>query len=226
LRDALRSGLLALGSSATESERRVLALVAAWDGVYGATSQGALAFEALMAGFITTIYDETTRAILDTGGNLYDFAAEDVRGMDEARLSAALRAALPDAAEALERHGTWGEMHRLPVRHLLGGIPVIGARYRFGDLPAPGSNDTIFKTAHSLAAERHNTSYGTQARHISDLSDPDANWFVLLGGQDGWFNSSTFADQVDLFMKGELIQVPLTLDKVRSDFRHKIHLTP
>jgi penicillin amidase len=115
-------------------------------------------------------------------------------------------------------------MHRLPVHHLLGGVPLIGGRYRFGDLPAPGSNDTIFKTAHSLAAKRHDTRYGTQSRHISDLSDPDANWFVLLGGQDGWFNSSTFADQVELFMTGELIQVPLTLDRVRDRFRHHMRL--
>ena len=37
---------------------------------------------------------------------------------------------------------------------------------------------------------------GSMARHVSDLSDPDANWFVLLGGQDGWFGAENFADQV------------------------------
>ncbi|MGE0647786.1 MAG: penicillin acylase family protein [Alphaproteobacteria bacterium] len=222
LRDALLARLQAVATPPAPNgrERQVLDLIAGWDGIYDASSQGALAFEALMAGFVATMYDESTRTILDTGGNLYDFAAEDVAQMAEAPFVAALGAALPDAVKAVETYGTWGEMHRLPVQHLLGAVPLIGGRYRFSDLPTPGSNDTIFKTAHSLAAERHDTRYGTQSRHISDMSDPDANWFVLLGGQDGWFNSSTFADQVDLFMKGELIQVPLRLDTVRATFKH------
>ncbi|MSO74440.1 MAG: hypothetical protein EXQ99_04705 [Alphaproteobacteria bacterium] len=92
-------------------------------------------------------------------------------------------------------------------------------------MPTSGSSHTVFKTAHSLEATRHNTRYGTQAHHISDLLDPDANWFVLLGGQDGWFNTSTFADQVDPFMKGELIQVPMTLERVRADLPHHLRLT-
>ena len=33
--------------------------------------------------------------------------------------------------------------------------------------------------------ERHFTRYGSNARHISDLSNIDRNYFVLLGGQDG-----------------------------------------
>jgi penicillin amidase len=70
------------------------------------------------------------------------------------------------------------------------------------------------------------TRYGTQARHISDLADPDANWFVLLGGQDGWFNSTTFRDQADLFVTGRLVQVPLTLARVRATFPHRLDLAP
>lgn len=227
LRDALYQRLGARVDSLTADgpERRVLDRVATWDGVYDAGSHGALAFEALMSGFLATIYDEKARAILDAAGNLYEFAIEDVRRLDETQLDAALRAALPDAARALERYGTWGKMHRLPIKHLLGAIPLLGRRYRFRDLATSGSSHTVYKTAHALEATRHNTRYGTQARHISDLSDPDANWFVLLGGQDGWFNNSTFADQIDPFMKGELIQVPLTLDKVRTTFPHHLRLT-
>ena len=41
------------------------------------------------------------------------------------------------------------------------------------------------KSAHGLVRGRHPASYGSQARFIADLSDPDASWFVLLGGQDG-----------------------------------------
>jgi penicillin amidase len=228
LRDALQRRLTEIGRSPAqaESEQRVLDLVAAWDGTYAASSAGALAFETLMAGVVAAAYDEPTRAVLDAGGNLYDFLAADLRQIDNARFTAALQAALPEAARAVARYGSWGEMHRMPVQHMLGGLPVIGGRYQFGDRPAAGGNETILKTAHSLTSERHATRYGTQARHISDLSDPDANWFVLLGGQDGWFNSSSFVDQVDPFMRGVLIQVPLSLDKVRAGFTHRLDLVP
>jgi penicillin amidase len=112
-------------------------------------------------------------------------------------------------------------MHRLIVQGQFAAIPVIGGRYVFDDVPAAGSSETILKTDHENSAERHPTRYGAQARHISDLSNPDANWFVMLGGNDGWYNSSTFRDQVDAFMTGKSYQVPLQIETVRSTFKHK-----
>lgn len=228
LRDALKARLAAAGAFAATNpeEQRVLELVAGWDGNYAVASQGAVAFEALMAGMIGRLYDDTTRAVLDAGGNLYDCLAQDLPSMINERLVAALQTALPDAAKAVARYPDWGAMHRLPLQHLLGNLPLIGGRYRFGDLAAAGSNETLDKTAHDLTAERSQTRYGTQARHISDLADLDANWFVLLGGQDGWFNSANFLDQADPFMRGELIQVPLRLETVRRNFAHRLDLSP
>ena len=138
----------------------------------------------------------------------------------------ALNAALDAAAPAIERFGTWGEMHRLRLAHLLGAAPVIGGRYRFGDAPTGGSRSTVMKTAHGLTTERHNTSFGANARHVSDLSDLDANDFVLLGGQDGWFNSSTFLDQFDLWQRGDYIRIPLQLATVRTTFSRHMTLRP
>ncbi|HET6224361.1 MAG TPA: penicillin acylase family protein, partial [Dongiaceae bacterium] len=167
LRDALVKRLKTDAvTTANAEEQRTLDLIVGWDGIYAATSPGALAFEALAAGLITALYDEPTRAILESG-NLYAFLAEDLPGMDATQVRAAMASALPPAAAALQRYGSWGEAHRLPVQHLLGGLPVIGARYRFADLSAAGSSETVLKTAHALTAERHDTRYGAQARHIS-----------------------------------------------------------
>ena len=80
------------------------------------------------------------------------------------------------------------------------------------------------KTAHNATAERHTVTYGSNARHISDLSDPDGNWFVLLGGQDGWFNSTTMLDQWELWRRGEYVRVPLTPSAVRAEFPHVLTL--
>jgi penicillin amidase len=117
-------------------------------------------------------------------------------------------------------------MHRLGMAHVLGNIPVIGARYRFGDWPVDGSTDTLMKTSSGSTGEQHFTRYGSQSRHISDLSDLDRNWFLLLGGQDGWINSSTFMDQVEPWLEGRYIQVPMRPESARARPGQAMTLTP
>ena len=127
-----------------------------------------------------------------------------------------LLAAFDAAGARLGDYPTWGDMHRLTLAHPLSFAPVIGKRYRFGDFPADGSSDTLMKTAHSATDQRHYTRYGQQARHLSDLSDMDRNWFLLLGGQDGWFGSSTAFDQAKLWVRGDYIQLPMRADTLEK----------
>jgi penicillin amidase len=94
------------------------------------------------------------------------------------------------------------------------------------DLPAGGSRETVMKTAHDLVRGRHYATYGSQARFLTDLGDLDANYFVLLGGQDGWPGSTTFDDQVPLWLSGEYMRLPLRLDCVAREFRRVITLAP
>jgi penicillin amidase len=58
------------------------------------------------------------------------------------------------------------------------------------------------------------------------MSDPDANHFVLLGGQDGWLGSTSFADQVPLWRRGDYVTIPLTPTAVRERFAHSVMLAP
>ena len=78
------------------------------------------------------------------------------------------------------------------------------------------------KTAHEASAGRHTVRYGANARHVSDMADMDENYFVLLGGQDGWINSSTMLDQWPSWRSGEYVRVPLSLDSVRKAFTHTL----
>lgn len=68
--------------------------------------------------------------------------------------------------------------------------------------------------------------YGSNARHISDMSDLDSNYFVLYGSQNGYAFSSDNADQIDLWEKGEYIQMPLRLETVKKQFTNIIRLIP
>lgn len=74
------------------------------------------------------------------------------------------------------------------------------------------------KSAHGLVNGRHAATFGSMARHISDLSDADANWFVVLGGQDGWLGSGNFADQLPLWRDRRYIRMPLRRETVSAEF--------
>ena len=110
--------------------------------------------------------------------------------------------------------------------HPASGAPVVGSWFGFGELPVRGSTTTVRKSAHAVTAAGHSTTFGACARFVADLSDPDASLFVLLGGQDGWFGSVNFLDQVDPFLEGGAIEVPLTEAAVRAAFERAVLLEP
>ena len=229
----LKERLVAVAASAelgqTDGEKRLIEALAQWDGHYDTESVGALAFEVLVRHFIDAFYSprlsEADIAALTGSGRVFEFVAEDLEGPD-GDIAGALTIALGQAAPKFTDFADWGEMHRLDLGHPLANIPLIGSRFRFADLAAAGSRETVMKTAHSTTDGRHGTRYGSNSRHISDLSDPDENYFVLLGGQDGWFGSSTLMDQVPLWREGRYVRVPLRIEAVREAFPHRMVLQP
>ncbi|HEX5282212.1 MAG TPA: penicillin acylase family protein [Micropepsaceae bacterium] len=200
-------------------------LLAAWDGGYHADSKAALAHETL---FVCLARDLLPPDLADAyqaswGTRVLIWRAI-VAAAVEARQAALARAAA-SAAEAI-KHADWGARHRLVLQHPLAMLPFFGRRYRIYDLPASGTSETLMKTAHPLTTERHRASYGSVSRHVSDLADADANYFALLGGQDGWIGSTTFADQVELWQRGAYVQIPLRIEAVETSFAHRTLLSP
>jgi len=226
LRDAFVARLMRETPTFPMKQAEVVAAIQSWNGRYDRDSKGAVAFEAAMKGFLPAAFPEHEILAFDAAGSPYQRLAAQLATLDGAKFGAARTAGLAAAEEAMKQYPTWGDMHRLIVQGQFGAIPVIGARYVFDDVPAAGSSETLLKTDHDSSAERHATRYGAQARHVSDLSNPDANWFVMLGGNDGWFNSSTFRDQVEAFQSGSSFQVPLQIETVRATFKHKTQLSP
>jgi penicillin amidase len=225
LRDAL---VAALDRFAIADQGGVVARMRAWDGHYTKESVGAVAFEVFFHHFKEAFYasalDPESARNFVSAADIKVILVDDIAEADSARVETALRTALGKAAPDAAKFAGWGEMHRLGLAHVLANVPLIGARYRFGDHPIGGSTDTLMKTSSGSSAERHFTRYGSQARHVSDLADLDRNWFQILGGQDGWFNSSTFADQVPEWLEGRYIQVPMRPETVRAKFRHVLKL--
>lgn len=210
--------------------RAAVTLMREWDGHYRTESRGAVAFELFHGAFsrafyVTRLGPDDASLFLRTG-RIKSLLAADLESAPPESLRSPVKKGLAALSAHIGDFANWGEMHRLGIAHPLSFLPLVGGRYRFGDYPVAGSTDTLMKTAHNASAERHDTRYGSNARHISDMSDPDKNYFALIGGQDGWFNSANFADQVPMWLKGQYITVPLRMDSVRRKFSRKIVLSP
>lgn len=228
--DLCRQFLRLLQADGLETGGRATAHVAAWlsewDGRYEAVSRGALAFELVFRNFIQSFYGKDALSAYWATWQPRTLLLEDLRRSEPAAVASLLRRAMRRSARAFERFGNWGGMHRLRLVHPLGHVPIFGRRYVFSDTPAAGGSESIHKTSHRFGTKRHGAVYGSTARHVSDLSDPDRNGFVLLGGQDGWLGSANYADQLPLWRRGEYLQVPLRPAKARARFPHRIELLP
>ncbi len=225
----LRDALVARGrsiSNLTEEAKASLAAIASWDARYDAESKSAVAFQATIATLVPQLADATERTIIETGGSENIIYADMIAAEAPGATDRAIADALSAAKRSMDAYPNWGAMHALPLNHQFSMLPVLGGRYRFGEIPWPGSSETLWRADHDLSAEKVTVGFGAQARHISDMSDLDSNWFALLGGNDGWFNSANFMDQIDAFRSGALIHVPLRLETVRTEFPHKTVLTP
>jgi penicillin amidase len=223
----LRERLAAAGAAPA-----IVRALAGWDGAYAADSRAPVAFEAVLRHLVPALVPESRR---DATGNprgaesQWNFiTAFLLKDLDAAPDRDALLRRVGAAAEAdFARLGTWGEVHRLRAAHWLVNLPVLGGWFVYGDYPTGGSRETPMKTSHGLLGEgTRPATFGSMARHVSDMSDPDANWFTLWGGQDGWIGSAAFMDQVALWRAGRSIRVPLRPETVRAEYGRVTRLQP
>jgi penicillin amidase len=226
---ALRDIWLAKLDEAGLGEQRGIAAMRDWDGHYRTDSKGAVAFEQFRDGFTASFYaltfGDTDWQAFANVSRIKTLMLQDIRRTPIERLRGPLEAGLARIAENGDI-ADWGDMHRLRLSHPLANLPLIGGRYRFTDIAVGGSTVTIMKTAHSTTAQRHAVRYGSNARHVSDMSDMDENYFVLLGGQDGWINSTSFTDQLALWQEGRYLRIPLRRDSLPEAFRHQTTTEP
>ncbi|WP_207802998.1 penicillin acylase family protein [Roseicella frigidaeris] len=208
-------------------EPALLAPLRGWDGDYAAGSRAALVFELLLGRLVPALQPEAGGRGPETSWNfLTTFLLRDLDALPPARREAVLRAAVAGAAPLAARHRDWGSVHRMRAAHWLVNLPLLGRAFVLGTWPVGGSRETVMKTGHGLVTGPHEVSFGAMARQVSDLADPDANWFTLFGGQDGWLGSAAFADQLPLWRAGQGIRLPLQPATVAAEFPHVTVLRP
>ena len=177
------------GGAHTGREQALYAALAAWDGEYRIDSRGAYAFELLQSKFLDSYYGARygAEAAKAARGNLLaGFIGKDLDDPSQALdFKAHLERALADVAAEYDPAKRWGDVHFLELRHVLSRAPLLGRKYVYARRPIAGSSSTVNKSAHVDGATVHAATYGAVARHVSDLSDEDENYFVMLGGEDG-----------------------------------------
>jgi penicillin amidase len=210
--------------------RTMLRCLAEWDGTYRAVSRGAAAFQLIVHSFavpyLESGYGKALTGYLLASEAFYRVLEEELTREPGPKLLDALGDGVEKAYRLWRRYPTWGILHRLRPAHPLRLLPLVGRLFVLGDAGADGSSQTVHKTAHPATGRPHAVTYGAVARHISDLSDPDANWFAMLGGQDGWLLSENSLDLWDKWKKREYVRIPLTEAGVTAAFPHALELRP
>lgn len=209
----------------------LLQSLSSWDGHYTIDSQGAVAFETLLARLLErhgkTLDDTERKSYLRrqwpylNGPWLAELAA-----LPPAAFRKLADAALEKAEGDFRQHTSWGAMHRQRIQHYAANAPLFGGKFRAGEYPVPGSRETLYKAAHGTDHDKLYTSYGSQSRHISLMDDLDHNWFVLLGGQDEWWGAENALDQIETWREGRSYQVPLRLETIRREWLDITLCTP
>jgi penicillin amidase len=219
----VRDALLARLPAADPDFRMALQ---AWNGAYDAHSSGALAYELLIGHCLIALFPETTAAPFNAVWGTRLLLLAEMENLPAAAVQAALHQAAAAAARGWRRWKHWGALHRYRPSHYFANIPLLGRRFRGEAFPAPGGDDTLHKSAHGLRIKPHYVTFGACARFVSDLADPDANRFVLLGGQDGWLGSENFDDQIALWRTGRYITLPMREQTLLTLYPHETVLLP
>ena len=203
-----------------------------WNGDYAAAGSAPVVFETLLYHLMHEFYADTDSdedelpepydSYAWQVKNLPVHLAKQLRQLSSNRVNTLIDQAREDAAI----YPKWGDMHLIRVGPAYANLPYIGRLFKRYEFAASGSRQTLMKTNHDLVRAKHRANYGSQSRHISDLSNPDANYFALLGGQDGWLESGNYADQLQLWQNNEYIQLPLARSKIIQDFPWVSNLQP
>lgn len=115
----------------------------------------------------------------------------------------------------------WGEVHQVDLSHPFSNVPLIGSFFTSHLGPYPGTIGSVFKASYDPNSEGYTTAFGANLRLIFDLADEDENYGVLLGGQDGFFKSANYEDQVDMWLKGKYIKLPFSAEAIKKAALYK-----
>jgi penicillin amidase len=122
---------------------------------------------------------------------------------------------------------TWsfGRLHRLDLRHALGGKAILAELFNLPPHPMPGALDTVWKAHFDVGNPRepYRVMAGPVFRMIADAADLSRARWILDTGASGWPGSPHYLDQHPLWLRGEY--VPMLADWKALERRARGRLT-
>lgn len=227
---ALANRLLSI-KSLSEVSKQVAESIQAWDGHYRVNSRGAAAFEITLSKLLDKLIaprypQKKLRKALVRGNFWMKPFLQQLKKLPDDELHTLFEEESPKVASKLKSTPTWGDLHRAEIKHPLGSLPLVGKRFRYLDYPSPGGNNTLLKAGRKLSDKRKSVTFGAQSRHISDMSDPNENYFSLISGQDGWLRTESTEQLSKLWQAGEYLKLPLEVEAIEDYFPRKTTLNP
>jgi penicillin G amidase len=135
-------------------------------------------------------------------------------------------------AHLLARHGddtsrwAWGRVRPLTLRHLLDRRSPLDRIYNLGPIPYGGDANTLNQASAPPLNPTGNPAYVTSLRMVVEVGAWEEARFVLAGGQSGNPFSSHYADQFQLWRRGEGVPIAWSDEAVRKATRQTLELTP
>lgn len=123
----------------------------------------------------------------------------------------------------------WGDVHQVVFRHPLSEIPVAGrllaGPWNRGPFPVGGDGDTVEANAWDRRQPFAVTAMPV-LRFVADVGNWDASVAVLSLGQSGRPWSSHYADQIQLWRRGEAVPMPFSEAAVNAATEATLVLRP
>jgi penicillin amidase len=247
----LRDTLLATPVE-TAAAQQALALLNGWDGVVGAHSPAASIFELWIAEMARRLLvakaPRTAEWAAREGplhlvarpaislrrlGHLARLIREQPPGWFESSWAREMADALSAAVGILrEQRGanperwSWGDLRPLLLRHAVGGHKLLAPVYNLGPFPWGGDACTVAQASVDLACPTIPAFGVATLRMVVDVGEWERSRFVLPSGQSGNPLSPHYADQHDLWRRGEGIPIAWSAERVAAAARTTLRLMP
>ena len=132
-----------------------------------------------------------------------DVTTKDVESRDDI-----IRKSLVDALEELKaalgdelKVWSWGDIHRVTFKHILGVKRPLDKIFNVGPFPVGGAGTTVNSGQYNFTSPFQMT-IGPSFRHITDLSDTRSSLMVIVPGQSGQPLHPHYDDFVPLWLNG------------------------
>jgi penicillin amidase len=225
---AIAQALAAWLSIDAPGESALHSALSNWNGDYGAESTGAAAFELFLGQLVPALHGKAKAAdvpeLYTHWSTLTHHILPDLQALPVPLRQSLFADTAQRAARLWRKWPRWGDLHTIRAGHLLSRVPGLTRFWRVTEWPAGGSRETVMKAAHGLVESPRPATYGSQARFVADLADPDATEFALVGGQDGTYGSPCFADQIPLWREHRYVRLPMSEAGIAAEFTEVLYL--